>query len=121
MFRCLMEYSSTRRGARHIPPVPPLLPLCPFLYARGRQAGAVPGQPRHNHTARATRSGVARPYLHCPAATTCTTIEYKSGTRAHIESLGYHVIADFGDQFSDLEGGFTDQTFKLPNPMYFLR
>ena len=35
-------------------------------------------------------------------------------------SLGYHIVADFGDQFSDLEGGFTDQTFKLPNPMYFL-
>jgi hypothetical protein len=59
-------------------------------------------------------------YLHCAAVTTCTTIEYKSGTRGHIESLGYHIIADFGDQFSDLEGGFTDQTFKLPNPMYFL-
>ena len=59
-------------------------------------------------------------YLHCAAVTTCTTIEYKSGTRAHIESLGYHIVADFGDQFSDLEGGFTDQTFKLPNPMYFL-
>src|SRR6266496_1883075 len=28
-FRGSMEYSSTRRGVRHIPPVPPLLPLCP--------------------------------------------------------------------------------------------
>jgi hypothetical protein len=59
-------------------------------------------------------------YLHCAAVTTCTTIEYKSGTRAHIESLGYDIVANFGDQFSDLEGGFADRTFKLPNPMYYL-
>jgi hypothetical protein len=55
-----------------------------------------------------------------PCATTCTTTQYKSLTRAHIESLGYHIVGNFGDQFSDLNGGFADQTFKLPNPMYFL-
>ncbi|MBX6355100.1 MAG: acid phosphatase [Micromonosporaceae bacterium] len=50
----------------------------------------------------------------------CTTIHYKSATRAHIESLGYHIVANFGDQFSDLKGGHADRTFKLPNPNYFL-
>jgi hypothetical protein len=50
----------------------------------------------------------------------CTTIHYKSATRAHIESLGYDIVANFGDQFSDLKGGFADRTFKLPNPNYFL-
>jgi hypothetical protein len=59
-------------------------------------------------------------YLHCAAAPTCTTIEYKSGTRAYITSLGYHVIADFGDQFSDLKGGNSGVQFKIPNPMYYL-
>ncbi|HEY7047607.1 MAG TPA: HAD family acid phosphatase [Jatrophihabitantaceae bacterium] len=53
-------------------------------------------------------------------APTCTTIQYKSSTRAHIESLGYHIVANFGDQFSDLEGGHADKTFKIPNPMYYL-
>ena len=33
----------------------------------------------------------------------CTTIHYKSATRAHIESLGYDIVANFGDQFSDLK------------------
>ena len=42
------------------------------------------------------------------------------GTRAHIESLGYEIVANFGDQFSDLKGGFADKTFKMPNPNYFL-
>ncbi|HEX5496678.1 MAG TPA: HAD family acid phosphatase [Mycobacteriales bacterium] len=58
------------------------------------------------------------PYLSCGA--TCTTIQYKSQTRAHIENLGFTILADVGDQFSDLAGGHSGRTFKLPNPMYFL-
>jgi predicted secreted acid phosphatase len=54
------------------------------------------------------------------AGKTCTTVHYKSATRAHIESLGYEIVGNFGDQFSDLEGGHADRTFKLPNPNYFL-
>jgi len=50
----------------------------------------------------------------------CTTIHYKSATRAHIESLGYDIVANFGDQFSDLKGGHADRTFKVPNPNYYL-
>jgi len=57
-------------------------------------------------------------YLTC--ALTCTTIQYKSLTREHIESLGFDVLADVGDQFSDLKGGFADRTVKMPNPMYFI-
>jgi predicted secreted acid phosphatase len=54
-------------------------------------------------------------------AFTCTTIQYKSLTRQHIEKdLGADIVANFGDQFSDLTGGFADRTFKIPNPMYFL-
>jgi hypothetical protein len=60
----------------------------------------------------------------CAAAiasnTSCPTIPYKSGTRAYIESQGYDIVADFGDQFSDLLGGFADKTFKMPNPNYYL-
>ncbi|MGW2490741.1 HAD family acid phosphatase [Streptomyces sp. NPDC001606] len=51
----------------------------------------------------------------------CTTVQYKSGTRKHIEDdLGYTIIADFGDQYSDLDGGYTGRTYKLPNPTYFV-
>ena len=54
------------------------------------------------------------------AGKSCTTIHYKSATRAHIESLGYDIVADFGDQYSDFSGGYADRTFKMPNPNYFL-
>lgn len=51
---------------------------------------------------------------------TCTTTQYKTRTRGHIESLGYHIVANLGDQYSDLRGGHADKTFKVPNPMYYL-
>ena len=41
-------------------------------------------------------------------------------TRAHIEDLGYEIVANFGDQFSDLSLGHEKRATKLPNPMYFL-
>ncbi|WP_225836352.1 HAD family acid phosphatase [Streptomyces sp. NK08204] len=56
-----------------------------------------------------------------PGAWNCTTVQYKSGTREHIEDdLGYDIIANFGDQYSDLDGGHADRTYKLPNPTYFV-
>jgi len=54
------------------------------------------------------------------AGSSCPTIPYKSGTRAYIESQGYRIVADFGDQFSDLKGGHADKLFKMPNPNYYL-
>ena len=54
------------------------------------------------------------------AGVSCPTIQYKSGTRAYIESQGYDIVGDFGDQFSDLLGGYADKTFKMPNPNYYL-
>ncbi|MGZ4353964.1 MAG: HAD family acid phosphatase [Gaiellaceae bacterium] len=54
------------------------------------------------------------------AGKSCTTVHYKSATRAYVESLGYEIVANFGDQYSDFTGGFEDRTFKMPNPNYFL-
>ena len=61
------------------------------------------------------------PFIHAtPNPASCPTIQYKSGTRAYIESQGYDIVGNFGDQFSDLLGGFADKTFKMPNPNYYL-
>jgi predicted secreted acid phosphatase len=60
-----------------------------------------------------------KPWL-STCAPTCTTTQYKSLTRKYIESQGYDIVANFGDQFSDLNGGYADKTFKMPNPMYYL-
>ncbi len=51
----------------------------------------------------------------------CKTVAFKSGTRAHIENdLGYNIVANFGDQWTDLRGGYADLETKLPNPTYYL-
>ncbi|WP_033291939.1 HAD family acid phosphatase [Amycolatopsis jejuensis] len=55
-----------------------------------------------------------------PCGLTCNTVQYKSGTRAHIQATGSHIVLNIGDQFSDLEGGYADHPVKLPNPMYYL-
>ena len=66
------------------------------------------------------RLGTQQPaYITCAAAK-CTTVEYKAGTRKHIEDLGYDIVLNVGDQWSDLQGGYADRTLKLPNPTYYL-
>lgn len=59
-------------------------------------------------------------YLQCAHPSACTTIEYKSGTRKYISSLGYTIVADFGDQYSDLLGGDAGHQVKIPDPMYYI-
>ena len=49
-----------------------------------------------------------------------STIPFKSQERAKITQQGYTIIADIGDQYSDLKGGYAEKTFKLPNPYYYL-
>ncbi len=49
-----------------------------------------------------------------------SAIPYKSGERAKIEQQGFDIVANVGDQESDLRGGHADRAFKLPNPYYFL-
>jgi predicted secreted acid phosphatase len=59
-------------------------------------------------------------YITCEVADACTRVEFKSQTRAHIEQkFGVKIIANFGDQFSDLLGGH-GRAVKLPNPTYYL-
>ena len=43
---------------------------------------------------------------------------FKAPVRAAIEGDGYTIIANMGDQPSDLGGGHAEQTFLLPNPFY---
>lgn len=47
-------------------------------------------------------------------------VDYKSAQRAAIEAEGYTIIANLGDQQSDLDGGHAERTYKLPNPFYFI-
>jgi predicted secreted acid phosphatase len=45
-------------------------------------------------------------------------VPYKSGARKQIQKRGFKILANVGDQQSDLKGGFSERTYKLPNPIY---
>lgn len=55
-----------------------------------------------------------------PMNSKMSTIEYKTSCRKEIESQGYKIILNVGDQWSDLVGGYSEQIIKLPNPMYYI-
>jgi HAD superfamily, subfamily IIIB (Acid phosphatase) len=46
--------------------------------------------------------------------------EFKTSVRKRIVEEGYTIIANIGDQDSDLTGGYAERPFKLPNPFYFI-
>jgi acid phosphatase len=45
---------------------------------------------------------------------------WKARTRRAITARGYTIVANVGDQRSDLTGGHALRAFKLPNPMYVI-
>jgi len=47
--------------------------------------------------------------------------EFKTAIRRKITEEGYTIIANIGDQASDLANGYAEQTFKLPNPFYLAK
>ena len=58
--------------------------------------------------------------LRPPAAGNMTIAAYKSGERRKIAAQGYTIIVNVGDQQSDLDGGYAERAYKLPNPFYYL-
>ncbi len=44
----------------------------------------------------------------------------KTAHRKAIEQMGFHIVVNIGDQWSDLAGGHAEDCEKLPNRMYFV-
>lgn len=44
---------------------------------------------------------------------------FKIGVRREMARQGFRIIANLGDQASDLAGGYAERGFKLPNPFYY--
>jgi len=49
-----------------------------------------------------------------------TSESYKIAARERLTADGWTIIANVGDQESDLRGGFSEKTFKLVNPFYII-
>ena len=46
--------------------------------------------------------------------------DFKAPVRAKIERNGFDIIANVGDQPSDLRGGYSEKKFLLPDPFYLV-
>jgi predicted secreted acid phosphatase len=123
--------------ANQFPAITPTLNLAKWAAKHGVTIFFLTGRPEHQRAATLTdlvtddgypqpktlflkaEAGTPPPsYLSC--GTPCTTDQYKSQTRAYIQSQGYDIVLNVGDQLSDLSYGHEDKAVKLPNPMYFL-
>jgi acid phosphatase len=59
-------------------------------------------------------------YLRDPKAPGASVAEYKRDARIDIEKKGYTIIANVGDQWSDLAFEHAERIFKIPNPFYYI-
>jgi predicted secreted acid phosphatase len=62
--------------------------------------------------------GYARLYMVPNGAHFASVADFKAPIRAKIEQAGYTIVANVGDQPSDLEGGHAEKMFLLPDPFY---
>ena len=65
--------------------------------------------------------GYERVYMVPNDAKFGSATDFKAPIRAEIERSGYTIIANVGDQPSDLFGGHAEKMFLLPNPFYRVR
>jgi acid phosphatase len=98
------------------------------LYRRARAAGVavffITGRPESQRAATernlrtAGYEGWTQVVMVPNGAHFATAAAYKAPVRAGTARDGYTIIANVGDQPSDLEGGGAEQGFLLPNPFY---
>jgi hypothetical protein len=53
-------------------------------------------------------------------SSTPSAADYKAPERAKLVAKGFTIIANVGDQQSDLDGGYAERTFRVPNPFYYI-
>jgi predicted secreted acid phosphatase len=86
-----------------------------------RVDGRTPAEWTLENLRNAKYEGVSPDHLYMrPANSSGPVSDYKAAARADIEKHGFTIIANIGDQDSDLAGGHAERTFKVPNPFYFI-
>ena len=112
--------------AANAPAVQPMLSLYNAALRRHVAVFFVTG--RHEYLKNATAKNLTRAgyhdwaglYLKPSNYKQASTTAFKTQVRAAITKKGYTIIASIGDQQSDLTGGYTEKTYKLPNPYYHI-
>ena len=84
--------------------------------------GKTPRQWTIENLTKAGYLGLSSDHLYMRRAGISGPVEnFKTAARSQIEQkFKVTIIANLGDQFSDLVGGHAERTFKLPNPFYYI-
>ncbi|HHT7621520.1 TPA: HAD family acid phosphatase [Legionella pneumophila] len=112
--------------AANSPAIKPMLTLYKNALKQGIKVFFVTG--RQESERDATRANLIKAgytkwaglYLRPNGYSSSSIIPFKSKAREMIAKKGYTIIASIGDQYSDIQGGYTKKGFKLPNPFYYL-
>jgi predicted secreted acid phosphatase len=105
----------------------PLEAVCGVFRAARRlgvEIVVITGRPEHQRAAtienlrRVGCSDYAILICKAEEAAPTTTAAFKTAERRRLVREGWVIIANVGDQRSDLEGGYAERVFKLPNPFY---
>ena len=88
------------------------------FFVTGRRENAPESAATEGNLRKAGYDGWSGIYLRPPESHEASVAIYKGAARAKIEALGYRIIANVGDQQSDLALGHAERRFKLPNPFY---
>ena len=113
-------------GMARAEPIKPVLTLARLARAarRGRllphRTSGAPARDRPSATFRAPGYEWTGVLLKPDALNTQSAVEFKAAERKKLVDQGYTIIVNMGDQMSDLDGGFAERTYKLPNPFYFV-
>lgn len=87
-------------------------------FITGRPPADAPGTEKN---LRETGYGTWAKIHYKPADHNGTARSFKAGVRKQLIAEGYTIVLNIGDQESDLDGGFAERAFKLPNPFYLIR
>jgi predicted secreted acid phosphatase len=112
-------------GMAQAEPIKPVLALARLARERGVAVFFLTGRPERlreptERNLRAAGYEWTGVLLKPDALTTQSAVEFKAPERRKLVEQGYTVIVNVGDQMRDLEGGFAERTYKLPNPFYFV-
>src|SRR5438876_11093731 len=112
-------------GMARAEPIRPVLALARLARDRGVDVFFLTGRPERLRAAteanlRAAGFEWTRLILKPDDLTTKSAADFKAPERKKLQDQGYTIIVNIGDQMSDLDGGFAERTYKLPNPFYFI-
>jgi predicted secreted acid phosphatase len=106
-------------------PIRPVLELARFARERGVGVFLITGRPERFRPATETNLRAAGyewtgVILKPNELVTSSAVEFKALERRKLVEQGWVIAVNVGDQLSDLDGGYAERTYKLPNPFYFV-